>query len=79
MQQSDPPATPPPIVISAQPPPGMLVVKGNGWRVNAPYALVAFVVGALATRLLSTEQRLSEQARTIEVLAARCPPPIKPP
>lgn len=75
---SAPPERPEQPFVSAQPPPGVIVVKGRGWKVHAPIALVSLVLGALATRVLSTEQRLAEQARTIEQLAARCPP-VKPP
>lgn len=40
-------------------------------RVALPLALVVAALTAAATRLVSTEQRAAEQARTIEVLRAQ--------
>jgi uncharacterized coiled-coil protein SlyX len=40
--------------------------------VTLPIAIVVAFLSAAVTRLVSTEQRAAEQARTIETLRARC-------
>lgn len=67
----NPSPLPPPPVTSGSPPAGTVTLKGSGWRVNLPLALVVAALTAAATRTLSTEQRAAEQARTIEVLRAQ--------
>jgi hypothetical protein len=48
-----------------------MTVKGGGWRVNLPIAVVVAALTAATTRLISTEQRAAEQARTIDTLRAQ--------
>lgn len=59
----------PPVVTSGPPPAGTVTLKGAGFRVNLPAAVLVALATALATRLASTEQRAAEQQRTIESLS----------
>lgn len=61
---------PGPPVTSGPPPAGTVTVKGPGWRVNVPTAVLLTVLGALATRLASTEQRAFEQSASLQAMAA---------
>lgn len=67
----NPSPVPPPPVISGSPPAGTVTLKGSGWRVNVPLALLVAALTAAATRTISTEQRAAEQGRTIETLRAQ--------
>lgn len=62
---------PPPRVVTSGPPAGSVLVRGHGWRVTLPVALLVSIATALATRLASDERRLLEQESQIQLLQER--------
>lgn len=56
---------------SANPPPGTVTVKGAGWRVSLPIAVLVAAATAVGVRLLSDEQRLQEADRWRAELGAK--------
>jgi hypothetical protein len=73
-RRPSPPPTRPdlPRLLSTDPPAGTVVVRGHGWRVAVPLAVLVGIASALGTRLVSTEQRLLEQSAHIRELERVC-------